>query len=405
MHVFRLLVALFAALVMAAPAWAHGLSDRRDAVEQRLGERRHLVERADQRSDVLADSIADASVRIRGVAARVDAIAAEVAVLARRLAAARDRLAATERRLRAEELRLALLREQLRVAEARLAERIVGIYKEGRPDPFAVVLGATSLSDVVDGIEVSSLVASTDADLVDDVMRARDAVARARARTARLARRQARQARALAAETAERRAAHAALAAEEQRLTELRAGRQAMLADVRVRRAEWVREIDGLEAESERLADRIAAAQAAAEAQASAGGGHPSPPPSDAPSASGFIWPVHGPVVSPFGMRWGRLHAGIDIAVPAGTPIVAAAGGTVIHAGEISGYGLMVIIQHAGNLATAYAHASSLAVSAGQVVAQGQTIAAVGCTGHCFGDHLHFEVRVGGSPVDPMGYL
>jgi murein DD-endopeptidase MepM/ murein hydrolase activator NlpD len=178
-----------------------------------------------------------------------------------------------------------------------------------------------------------------------------------------------------------------------------------MLADVRVRRAEWVREIDGLEAESERLADRIAAAQAAAEAQASAGGGHPSPPPSDAPSASGFIWPVHGPVVSPFGMRWGRLHAGIDIAVPAGTPIVAAAGGTVIHAGEISGYGLMVIIQHAGNLATAYAHASSLAVSAGQVVAQGQTIAAVGCTGHCFGDHLHFEVRVGGSPVDPMGYL
>jgi murein DD-endopeptidase MepM/ murein hydrolase activator NlpD len=104
-------------------------------------------------------------------------------------------------------------------------------------------------------------------------------------------------------------------------------------------------------------------------------------------------------------MRWGRLHAGIDIAAPAGTPVVASASGRVAYAGSMSGYGLLVIVQHAGGIATAYAHNSALAVSVGQSVGQGQQIASVGCTGHCYGDHVHFEVRVNGSPVDPMGYL
>jgi murein DD-endopeptidase MepM/ murein hydrolase activator NlpD len=126
---------------------------------------------------------------------------------------------------------------------------------------------------------------------------------------------------------------------------------------------------------------------------------------STAQSSSGFVWPVGGTLVSPFGERWGRLHSGIDIAAPAGTPIVASAAGTVTYAGSMSGYGLVVVIQHAGGIATAYAHNSSIAVSAAQVVGQGQTIAEVGCTGHCFGDHVHFEVRVGGSPVNPMTYL
>jgi murein DD-endopeptidase MepM/ murein hydrolase activator NlpD len=77
----------------------------------------------------------------------------------------------------------------------------------------------------------------------------------------------------------------------------------------------------------------------------------------------------------------------------------------VTYVGSMSGYGLIVVVQHANGIATAYAHNSSISVSVGEQVSQGQTIAAVGCTGHCFGDHVHFEVRVGGSPVDPMAYL
>ncbi len=114
---------------------------------------------------------------------------------------------------------------------------------------------------------------------------------------------------------------------------------------------------------------------------------------------------MNGPVVSPFGMRWGRLHAGIDIAVPSGTPIHAADGGRVVLMGWVGGYGNYTCIQHTSSLSSCYAHQSSFATSNGASVSQGQVIGSVGCTGHCFGDHLHFETRVNGAPVDPMGYL
>jgi len=123
------------------------------------------------------------------------------------------------------------------------------------------------------------------------------------------------------------------------------------------------------------------------------------------PGSGGMIWPVNGPVVSPFGMRWGRLHAGVDIAVPAGTPIRAAKSGRVILLGWTGGYGNYTCVGHGGGISTCYAHQSRYGTSMGASVSQGQVIGYVGCTGHCFGDHLHFEVRVGGAPVNPMGYL
>jgi murein DD-endopeptidase MepM/ murein hydrolase activator NlpD len=107
-------------------------------------------------------------------------------------------------------------------------------------------------------------------------------------------------------------------------------------------------------------------------------------------------------------MRWGRMHEGVDIAVPAGTPIVAAASGTVIlmqSDASSGGYGNYTCIDHGGGLSSCYAHQSSFATSSGASVGQGDVIGYVGCTGHCYGDHLHFEVRVNGAAVDPMGYL
>jgi murein DD-endopeptidase MepM/ murein hydrolase activator NlpD len=121
--------------------------------------------------------------------------------------------------------------------------------------------------------------------------------------------------------------------------------------------------------------------------------------------ASGMAWPVSGPVVSPFGQRWGRLHAGIDIASPAGTVIRAAADGKVVIAGPTGGYGNYVCVQHTNTLNSCYAHMSRFLTASGALVAQGQPIGLVGCTGHCFGDHLHFETWVEGTPVDPMAYL
>jgi murein DD-endopeptidase MepM/ murein hydrolase activator NlpD len=124
------------------------------------------------------------------------------------------------------------------------------------------------------------------------------------------------------------------------------------------------------------------------------------------------MWPVSGPISSPFGMRTNPvtgkfvLHAGIDIAASSGMTVAAAATGRVIIAGwDDGGYGNMVVIDHGGHMSTLYGHMSQIFVGAGQDVERGQAIGAVGSTGHSTGPHLHFEVRVNGNPVDPMSYL
>lgn len=122
-------------------------------------------------------------------------------------------------------------------------------------------------------------------------------------------------------------------------------------------------------------------------------------------SAQGFIWPINGSVTSPYGYRWGRMHTGIDIDGYTGQPMVAAKDGIVVMAEYYSGYGLTVVVDHGGGYATLYAHQSRVNVSSGQSVEQGDLIGWVGCTGSCTGDHLHFEVRVNGSPRNPMDYL
>ncbi len=120
---------------------------------------------------------------------------------------------------------------------------------------------------------------------------------------------------------------------------------------------------------------------------------------------AGMMWPSRGKLTSGFGRRWRRHHTGIDLAGPIGTPIYAARDGRVIFAGWYYGYGLTVIIDHGSGMTTLYGHASRILVRAGQVVRQGQLIARVGRTGYTTGPHLHFEVRIRGTPVDPLRYL
>lgn len=124
-----------------------------------------------------------------------------------------------------------------------------------------------------------------------------------------------------------------------------------------------------------------------------------------------LLTPVAAAVSSGFGPRTHpitgerRVHAGVDFAAPAGTPVVAAAAGVVRVAGRHGGYGLLVVLDHGDGIQTRYAHASRLLVAAGQAVARGQLIALVGSTGRSTGPHLHFEVRVGGVAQDPLAWL
>ncbi len=118
-----------------------------------------------------------------------------------------------------------------------------------------------------------------------------------------------------------------------------------------------------------------------------------------------FDWPARARISSRFGARWGSMHYGLDIAVPVGTPIRAAADGRVTWSGPRGSYGNLVIIDHGQKVETRYAHNSRLAVKAGETVKRGQIIAYSGNTGRSTGPHLHFEIRYRGTPVDPEKYL
>ena len=157
-----------------------------------------------------------------------------------------------------------------------------------------------------------------------------------------------------------------------------------------------------------RLADYAAEAEAAADSEgniqallAKAEGPGAAAAAAGPTSAAGLIWPCHGPLTSPFGMRWGRMHQGQDIACGYGTPIHAAKAGTVVFAGVMSGYGNVVIVDHGGGFSTLYAHQSRMAVHQGQHVNQGDVIGYVGSTGHSTGPHVHFETRYNGTPRNP----
>jgi murein DD-endopeptidase MepM/ murein hydrolase activator NlpD len=127
-------------------------------------------------------------------------------------------------------------------------------------------------------------------------------------------------------------------------------------------------------------------------------------------SASGrlqrvFEWPVHGRVSSNYGMRWGRMHYGIDIAVSTGTPVRAAFSGRVTFAGSLGGYGLLVKVNHGNGVETRYGHNSKILVKVGQIVEAGQVLARSGNTGVSTGPHVHFEIRKNGTAVNPASYL
>jgi len=119
-----------------------------------------------------------------------------------------------------------------------------------------------------------------------------------------------------------------------------------------------------------------------------------------------YIWPLSNiDVSSPFGYRWGRLHSGIDLRAPLGTPIKASFHGQVIFSGRKSNYGKIIILAHAGGIETTYAHNGRNLAKVGQQVKKGAIIASVGRTGNATGNHLHFELRQQGEPIDPKQYL
>ncbi len=378
----RLAVVLGACLVLATPAAGDNGG--------KLGEVQSRIAAAQAREARLTAQISDVTAQIRSLEGRVGDVSQKLSVLERDLALHQRRLDRLNALYSFETKRLNLLRREFARVVRQLNLRMIDIYETRDPTLVDVILESSSLQDALDQIHYLEAIASQDKRIAADVAVARDAVDAARRQTKKVRAHVHSETQVIAVRTQQQRDFKDQLLASQGSLSKSRQAKRSQLASTREQEKRWIAEANALAAEDARIRGQLAAAQSGGDTT---------------PSAQGLIWPVSGPVTSPFGYRWGRLHAGIDIGVPYGTPIHAAAAGTVVLAGWTGGYGNYTCIDHGGGLATCYAHQSSYAVSPGAQVSQGQVIGYVGSTGHSFGAHLHFEVRINGTPVDPLGYL
>jgi murein DD-endopeptidase MepM/ murein hydrolase activator NlpD len=388
---------LAACLLVVSPVASgqEGASDRKQIVDGRISALEKKIQSAREQEGVLTSQIEVVSDKINALQNDVDAASARLGQLEAVLALHQRRLERLNDLYTLQTRKLVFLQRQHQEAVARLSKRLVEIYTSERTSSLAVMLESGSFSDMLDQLEFINTIGRQDQKVAHEVESAKLQMQETRNATRKTRRQVAEITSAVAARTVEQRAVRDRLAWSQRELATARRDKRDTLSEVREDKEAAIGHMRDLQAESASLAAKIRSAQSAAVV----------PGPTGAPSAAGFIWPVHGVLTSGFGYRWGRMHEGIDLAVSSGTPVVAAASGTVIVAGWMGGYGNLVVVDHGGGVSTAYGHNTMVTVGVGQHVAQGQLISYSGSTGHSTGPHVHFEVRINGSPVDPLGYL
>ncbi|HTU15775.1 MAG TPA: peptidoglycan DD-metalloendopeptidase family protein [Solirubrobacterales bacterium] len=368
-------------------------------MEDKLSDTQAKIEKANQKKGVLSDEIAGLSSDISAYETQVAALRAEEREAEIRLEAKQDELDQAEAEVDKAYKELRILAERLKRSLKILKERLVAIYQSGETDMAELVLAAKDYGDLIERTEYLDQIQSHDETIVGRVRGLRD---EQQAIVIRLKK---------AKDTIE--SARDEIAAEEQNLATARAAVESQQNELMAARSERRATLSRIEDHVGGLEEIESDLQAKIQEQIAAASGYTTIPagPMSSPSAAGLIWPVSGTVTSGFGGRsspggvGSTYHEGLDIAVSEGTPIRAAKGGTVIMASYNGGYGNYTCIDHGSGLSTCYAHQSQLGVSSGQSVDQGQVIGYSGNTGASTGPHLHFEVRINGSAVDPMGYL
>jgi murein DD-endopeptidase MepM/ murein hydrolase activator NlpD len=384
-------------LVAAGPALAgDNYGDQKAAVDAKLARVHARIASAQAKESRLGTEIGSLTGQIKMLESQVGDVSAKLAALQTDLALHQRRLDKLNELYHLQTLRFHYLRREYALAVQRLNLRLVAIYKQQEPTTVDVLLQAHTFDDVLDELDYLGAIAAQDKQVAHAVSTAKRQVRSARARTTVVRRGVQQEARVIDARVQQQAILRGELLSNRSRLASVRSSKSRALVVTKSQVQDEIEESRALEAASAQLAAKLRAAAAQAPSTSSSSG---------APSSAGFIWPVSGPITSPFGMRWGTLHPGIDIGVPSGTPIHAAASGTVIWCGWMSGYGNLVMIDHHNGLATLYGHQTQVAVGCGQEVSQGQVVGYSGCTGFCTGPHVHFEVRLNGTPVDPLGYL
>lgn len=379
-------------LVVPLGSEAQAPQARASSLQQKIDTTRGKIGKRKGTEKVLASDIAAYSRKIRKLQGSISTLQTREATIQDDLDRRRAQLEQTQTDLRDERARLARLKKKLADGRRLLAVRLKEIYEADTPDLMTVVLNSKGFADLLERGEFLGRIQDADNKIITLVRNAKKDATSTAARLDKLENRQQQ----LTAIVQKRRDEVAAvknqLIGTRVGYESTKAGKQQALTKVKGERHELESHLDELLKES-------------AKVQAQLQGGLPAGP---IKGGSGrFIWPVNGPITAPFCEKrsWESCHPGMDIAVPIGTPIRAADGGTVRLAGPAGGYGNYTCIQHTATLSSCYGHQSRIMVSVGQHVSQGQIIGLSGNTGFSTGPHLHFEARINGAVTNPMNYL
>jgi len=384
--------------VMPLPSDGASPSSRLNDVQKKIQTTRGKIGRRKGTERVLTTQVSAYNARIGTLQARIGRLERRQAQVQADLDHKRDELNRLQDQLRSERRRLVRLRKRLGVARQALAQRLVELYQVDTPDLVTVILNANGFADLLERGDFMERVSEQDQHIISIVRSAR---ADATATEARLQTFERRQRRVTAIVLSNRNQ----IAGFRQNLVDTRVGldgtrsdKQRALTSVRSERHHLEGALSSLRAEQAKIQSTLQQAAGTLPAGAIKRG------------SGSMIWPVNGPITSPFCERraWEACHPGIDIGVASGTPIRAAASGKVTlmqSVGASGGYGNYTCVSHTSTLSTCYAHQSRFATSLGASVSQGQVIGYSGCTGLCFGPHLHFEVRINGAVTNPLNYL
>jgi murein DD-endopeptidase MepM/ murein hydrolase activator NlpD len=396
-----LAVLLVCFVALAVPAFAQSLENKLENKEERKARAQARVDRLDAEADQLAAKVAVLDNEASRIQNEVNGLTENMDKLNGRIAEVQSDLTAAQQRLNFLSRELQGILSKLDRRTDLFTNRAVAAYMAGPTSHLEGLLSSTTFNEVVDRTSYYESALDADSKLVAGIELLRDETEIKRG---------------LVEDEQERISSHKLrLEADKAELAQVLQERQSaldaqkaivaqkesLLAGVETKKRQYEQVVAQLEADADEIQSILAARAAGASTSVGAlptGGGQ-------------LLWPANGPMTSPYGYRThpifgdSRLHTGIDIGAAYGAPVISADAGTVAYVGAMSGYGNVIVIDHGGGLGTTYNHLSAFAVSTGQQVGRGVPIGNVGCTGYCTGPHLHFEVRINGSPVDPMPYL
>ena len=370
--VLNLALSLFISLSVTGTALA-------DDLEDQLADLQRQAEEQQAKTNEASAKVENVSERLRQIQEELRVATAEYKEVKGQLDSVEDKISDNTELLEKTEA-------DLKVKNKKLQQRVRDIYINGQISYVDVLFGAKDFADLMTRMDVLKRIIKHDYDLIMKVKEEKATVENTRAQ--------------LEKDKAEAEVLVADAQAKKAKVEDKESEQQVLLDQAIYDRDTSERMYEEIMAASQEVANMIRRSQMSSAGYSGAPAG-----------AGGMIWPISGPITSEFGWRThpifgtARFHSGLDIGGDYGMPIYAAASGTVIYAGWISGYGNAVIIDHGGGVTTLYGHNDSLNVSEGENVAQGQVIAMCGSTGNSTGPHCHFEVRENGEPVSPYGYL